>query len=135
VLVGTAGADERVDRLLLAHDDVLEPVLERLGVAGVAGGGDRVLQRLDRLGLQLDQAGDDGVAVVRQPEALDAVDRLAAERSWSGSALPRRSSARSTSSGSLSMVRGVLLRKPRDLRRGVPLRLLTLRRETAMLGA
>src|SRR4051794_28129032 len=52
------GALQRVDLLLLAHDGVLEPVLERLGLPGVPGGGVAVLQGLGRLALELDRPGD-----------------------------------------------------------------------------
>src|SRR3954447_25041725 len=49
--VAPARAHEEVDLLLLAHDHVLQAMLERLGVPRVAGVGDRVLQGLDRLRL------------------------------------------------------------------------------------
>jgi len=48
-----ARADQEVDRLLLAHDDVLETVLERLGAALAAGRGNGVLEGVDALRLDL----------------------------------------------------------------------------------
>ena len=59
-----ARADQEVDRLLLAHDDVLEPVLDGLRGGLAAGGLDRVLKRLKRFPLGLDQPGH-GLAGVR----------------------------------------------------------------------
>jgi len=54
-----ARADQEVDGLLLAHDDVLETVLERLGAALAAGRGDGVLEGVDALRLDLDEVVDD----------------------------------------------------------------------------
>ena len=65
------GAHERVDLLLLAHDHVLEPVLEGLRVTRVAGGRDRVLERLDRLAARARSAARRSRAVGGQPEPVD----------------------------------------------------------------
>ena len=48
-------AQQVVDLLLLAHDHVLEPVLDRLRGGLATGRLDRRLERLERLALVLDQ--------------------------------------------------------------------------------
>src|SRR3954469_6581767 len=63
-----ARADQGVDLLLLAHDDVLEAVLERLRAALLAGRRDHVLERLDRLRLGVDEPADQRLGV---PVGLD----------------------------------------------------------------
>src|SRR5215210_4973043 len=69
-----------VDLVLLAHDQVLEQVLERLRARLLAGVRDHRVQRRDRLVLVLDQVVDllPGVGLPAQP--ADLRGRIAAER-------------------------------------------------------
>ena len=77
----TARADQRVDLLLLAHDDVLEAVLEGLRAPLLARVGDHVLQRLDRLRLDLDEPRHRGGRIVVALERGDVGRRLRSQGS------------------------------------------------------
>src|SRR4051794_24902274 len=75
-----ARADQGVDLLRLAHDDVLEPVLQRLRPALLARGRDDVLERLDGLGLGVDHPLDERPGIAVGLDRRDLHRRLAAER-------------------------------------------------------
>jgi hypothetical protein len=75
-----AGPQQVVHLLLLAHDHVLEAVLDRLGGSLAAGRLDRGLEYLERLGLAVDQPVDGLVGVGDEVDSCDLGGRLASQR-------------------------------------------------------
>ena len=78
-LGSAASADQEVELILLAQDEVLEEMLERLGDALAAGGLDCRLQRLDGVLLGIDQPVDDFLGLLCPLERSDIRCGLAAE--------------------------------------------------------